>query len=112
MSKSYDINNLYEATIVDHGTILSLENVGGCIGYSSETAPTYYETILHIIDNEMIDINNPKRFINSEIKDPTEVMPRTSMNGHMYTVVEDSLVKYEGTLTNKNEKVLKRTMSN
>ena len=33
MFESYDINNLYKATIEDHGSIVSMENVGGCIGY-------------------------------------------------------------------------------
>ncbi len=110
MFESYDINNLYKATIEDHGSIVSMENVGGCIGYTSDTKPTYYETILQILGNEMVDINNPKRAINSEIKGPSRSMPRTSSNGHLYTVVGDSIVKYKDTIKRKNVKLLKRTI--
>ena len=110
MFESYDINNLYKATIVDHGSVLSMENVGGCISYMSDTRPIYYETILHILGNEIVDINNPKRVINSEIKVPSRVMPRTSRDGHLYTIVEDSLVKYIDTTTNENVQLLKKTI--
>ena len=110
MFESYDVNNLYKATIVDYGSILSMVNVGGCVSYTSDTIPIYYESILHIFGNEMVDINNPKRVINSEIKVPSRVMPRISENGHLYTVVEDSLVKYKGTITDENVKTLKKTI--
>ena len=110
MFESFDINNLYKATVVDHGSILSVENVGGCVSYLSDTEPTYYETILHILGDEMIDINNPKRVINSEIKVPSIVMPRTSRNGHLYTIVEDSLVKYRDTITDENVSSYKKTL--
>ena len=110
MFENYDTNNLYKATIVDYGSIISMENVGGCFTFMSDIEPTYYETILYILGNEIVDINNLKRVINSEIKVPSSVMPRTSRNGHLYTVVEDSLVKYKDTITNENAKSLRRTM--
>ena len=34
-------------------------------------------------------------------------MPRTSRNGHLYTIVEDSLVKYKETTKNKNARLIK-----
>lgn len=110
MFETYDLDYLYKATIADCGKIISMENVGGCIGYTSDRETIYYETILYIFDSKIIDINNPKRVMNLEIKVPSRVMPITSKNGHLYTVVEDSLVKYKGTITNGNEKVLKRTL--
>ena len=48
--------------------------------------------------------------INSEIKVPSRSMPRTSSNGHLYTVVGDSIVKYKDTIKRKNVKLLKRTI--
>ena len=110
MFESYDIDNLYKATVVDHGNILFMDNVGGCIGFVSDEAPIRYETILNIVDNEMVDINNPNRVMNSEIKVPAESIPITSRNGHLYTVVEDSLVKYKNTIINEDVKSLKRTL--
>lgn len=110
MFEIYDLDNLYKATIADCGNIISMENIGGCISYMSDRETIYYETILYIFDNKIIDINNPKRVMNSEIKVPSRVMPRTSKNGHLYAVVEDSVVKYKDTITNGNAKVLKRTL--
>lgn len=108
MDVNYDADNLYKATVVDHGGIISMENVGGCIGFSSDRGPRSYETILHIQDEVIVDINNPTRIVNPEIKVPTMVMPRTSGNGHLYTVVEDSLVKCES--LSEEERPLKRSI--
>lgn len=111
MPKSNDKYNLYTATIEDCGRIISMENAGGCVGYMSEKEPTYYETILYVLGDEIVDINNPKRVINPEIKVPSSVMPKISRNGHLYTVMEDSLVNIDA-ITNKNVKSLKRTKFN
>ena len=41
MFENYDTNNLYKATIVDYGSIISMENVGGCFTFMSDIEPTY-----------------------------------------------------------------------
>ena len=87
-----------------------MDNISGCVGFMSVTEPTYYETILYILVNEMVDIYNTKRVINSEIKVPSRVMPRTSGDGHLHTIVEDSIVKCKDTIKNENGYSLKRTI--
>ena len=111
MITDYDMDNLYVATIIDHGVILSMDNVGGCISFSSEDEPSQYSTILHIYCGEMIDLDNPSRVMNSEIETPAMETPRISNDGHLYTVVENSMVKYKDAL-NKNTNSLVRIPNN